>query len=43
MLEKYFKSKEDFEKQLDRTYDPVKFERQFTQFLNQLAKTQKRK
>lgn len=38
MLEKYFKNKQEFEKHLDRTYDPKKFEKDFKQFLELLTK-----
>lgn len=36
MLEKYFKSKKEFNDYLDKTYDPVDFERSFYNFLEQL-------
>lgn len=37
MLERYFKNKQDFDKYLDKTYDPDKFEKSFEQFLNSLV------
>ncbi|MBB1069363.1 hypothetical protein H5S40_04230 [Limosilactobacillus sp. RRLNB_1_1] len=37
MLERYFKSEQDFNEYLDRTYDPVSFEHSFEHFLNSLA------
>lgn len=36
MLERYYKSTEDFIKNLDKNYDPVYFEKDFTDFLNKL-------
>lgn len=36
MLEKYFKSKEEFNDYLDKTYNPNQFERSFYNFLEQL-------
>lgn len=36
MLEKYFKSKKEFKDYLDKTYNPVSFERSFYNFLEQL-------
>lgn len=36
MLERYFKTKEAFNKFLDQNYDPETFEKDFTQFLNSL-------
>ena len=36
MLEKYFKSKKEFNDYLDKTYNPVDFERSFYNFLEQL-------
>lgn len=37
MLERYFKTKQDFDKYLDKTYDPDTFEKSFEQFLNSLV------
>lgn len=37
LLERYFKSKQDFADYLDRTYNPDKFEQPFAQFLNSLV------
>lgn len=37
MLERYFKTKQDFDKYLDKTYDPDTFEKSFEQFLNLLV------
>ena len=37
MLERYFKTKQDFDKYLDETYDPDAFEKSFEQFLNSLV------
>ena len=37
MLERYFKNKQDFDKYLDKTYDPDAFEKSFEQFLNSLV------
>lgn len=37
MLERYFKNKQDFDKYLDKTYDPDTFEKSFEQFLNSLV------
>lgn len=37
MLERYFKNRKEFEKHLDRTYDPDKFKKSFTAFLQQLG------
>ena len=36
MLEKYFKSKKEFNEYLDKTYNPINFERSFYKFLEQL-------
>lgn len=36
MLERYYHSTEDFIKNLDKNYDPVYFEKDFTDFLNKL-------
>lgn len=36
MIERYYKSTEDFIKNLDKNYDPVYFEKDFTKFLNKL-------
>lgn len=36
MLEKYFKSKKEFNEYLDKTYNPIDFERSFYNFLEQL-------
>ena len=38
MLEKYFKNKEEFEKYLNKTYDPNEFEKRFYKFLEKLNK-----
>ena len=38
MLEKYFKNKEEFEKYLNKTYDPKVFEKGFYKFLEKLNK-----
>ena len=38
MLEKYFKNKEEFEKYLNKTYDPNEFEKGFYEFLEKLNK-----
>lgn len=38
MLEKYFKNKEEFEKYLNKTYDPKEFEKGFYEFLEKLDK-----
>lgn len=37
MLEQYFKTRKGFDKYLNQTYDPNKFEQDFEQFLNKLA------
>ena len=37
MLERYFKTQQDFDKYLDKTYDPDTFEKSFEQFLNSLV------
>lgn len=37
MLERYFKTKQAFDKYLDKTYDPGTFEKSFEQFLNLLV------
>ena len=37
MLERYFKTKQDFDKYLDKTYDPDTFEKSFEQFLDSLV------
>lgn len=36
MLEKYFKSKKEFNDYLDKTYNPNQFERYLNNFLEQL-------
>lgn len=36
MLERYYHSTEDFIKNLDKNYDPLYFEKDFTDFLNKL-------
>lgn len=36
MLEKYFKSKEEFNDYLDKTYNPEQFEHYLNNFLEQL-------
>ena len=36
MLERYYHSTEDFIKNLDKNYNPVDFEKNFTDFLNKL-------
>ena len=36
MLEKYFKSKKEWTDYLDKTYNPIDFERSFYNFLEQL-------
>ena len=36
VLEKYFKSKKEWTDYLDKTYNPVDFERSFYNFLEQL-------
>lgn len=38
MLEKYFKNTQEFQKHLDKTYDPETFEKSFQQFLELLYK-----
>lgn len=38
MLEKYFKNKEEFDKYLNKTYNPKKFEKGFYTFLEKLNK-----
>lgn len=38
MLEKYFKNTQEFQKHLDKTYNPEKFEKNFKQFLESLYK-----
>lgn len=38
MLEKYFKNTQEFQKHLDKTYDPGTFEKSFKQFLELLYK-----
>ena len=37
MLERYFKTQQDFDKYLDKAYDPDTFEKSFEQFLNSLV------
>ena len=36
MLERYFKSEQEFNDYLDKTYDPDAFEQSFERFLNSL-------
>lgn len=37
MLERYFKTRQDFDQYLDKTYDPDTFEKSFQRFLNSLV------
>lgn len=37
MLERYFKTQQDFDQYLDKTYDPDTFEKSFQRFLNSLV------
>lgn len=37
LLERHFKSEQNFNEYLDQTYDPNQVEQSFTQFLNSLA------
>lgn len=37
MLEKYFKAEQELQKCLDKTYNPEKFEKNFTEFLESLT------
>lgn len=37
MLERYFKNRKEFEKHLDSTYDPDKFKKFLTAFIQQLS------
>lgn len=43
MLEKYFKNEDEFEKYLNKTYDPKKFEKGFYEFLKKLNKKESNK
>lgn len=41
MLEKYFPTRQDFNNELDKAYDPIKFEQSFEKFLNEISKKTK--